>query len=173
MCVLLEFCAFFGVKYSPMEQVKFDPYNLAVLYYFGDLSYWHLPAISADALEHGFDGRFLRRLAGLVNPVASDIRPEEIDSAFREMGVDAPLPKDQARLALATEAARRAISGESNMFNEATHIRIHICEWHEPPPELQPIVALSVESEHAPRWKWDQLEKQLRDAMSKFLSTRK
>jgi hypothetical protein len=63
---LLEFGAFFGVKYSPMEQVKFDPYNLAVLYYFGDLSYWQLPAISADALEHGFDGRFLRRLAGLV-----------------------------------------------------------------------------------------------------------
>jgi hypothetical protein len=170
---LLEFGAFFGVKYSPMEQVKFDPYNLAVLYYFGDLSYWQLPAISADALERGFDGRFLRRLAGLVNPVASDIRPEEIDSAFREMGVAAPLPKDEARLALAAEAARRAISGESNVFNEATHIRIHICEWHEAPPELQPIVALSEESEHAPRWKWDQLEKQLRDAMSKFLSTRK
>jgi hypothetical protein len=90
---LLEFGAFFGVKYSPMELVKFDPYNLAVLYYFGDLSYWQLAAIAADALEHEFDGRFLRRLAGLVNPVASDIRPEEIDSAFREMGVDAPFQK--------------------------------------------------------------------------------
>ena len=110
-----------------MEQVKFDPYNLAVLYYFGDLSYWQLPAISADALEHGLDGRFLRRLAGLVNPVASDIRPEEIDSAFREMGVDAPLPKDQARIALAAGAARRAISGESNVFNEATtHPNTHL-----------------------------------------------
>jgi hypothetical protein len=169
---LLESGAFFGVKYDPMEQVKFDPNRLAVLFYFGDLGYWQLPAISADALEHGFDGRFLRRLAGLVNPVASDIRPEEIDSAFREMGVNAPVPKDKARLALATEAAQRAISGESNVFNEATHIRIHICEWRKAPPELQPIVALSEESEHAPRWKWDQLEKQLRDAMSTFLSAR-
>jgi hypothetical protein len=170
--VLLEFGIFVGVKYSPMEQVKFDPNKFAVLYYFGDLSYWQLPAISADALEHGFDGRYLRRLAGLVNPVASDIRPEEIDSAFREMGVDAPVPKDKARLALATEAAQRAMSGESNVFNEATHIRIHICEWHQAPPELQPIVALSEQSEHAPRWKWDQLEKRLRDEISKFLSNR-
>jgi hypothetical protein len=102
-----------------MEQAKFDPNKLAVLYYFGDLRYSQIPAISADALEHGFDGRALRRLVGLVMPVASDICPEEIDSAFREMRVAAPIPKDKARLALATEAARRAISGESNLFNEA------------------------------------------------------
>jgi hypothetical protein len=170
---LLEFGAFFGVKYSPMEQVKFDPYNLAVQYYFGDLQYWRIPAICIEALERKFDGRFLRRLAGLVNPVASDIRPEEIDSAFREMGVDAPIPRDQARLALAAESARRAISGESNVFNEATHIRIHICEWHEAPPELQPIVDISEQSEHAPSWKWNNLEKQLRNAMAQFLGTRK
>jgi hypothetical protein len=105
--------------------------------------------------------------------VASDIRQEEIDSAFREMGVNAPVPKNEARLALATDAVGRVISRESNVFNEATHIRIHICELHEAPPELQAIVALSKESEHAPRWKWDELERQLRDAMSKFLSTRK
>jgi hypothetical protein len=109
----------------------------------------------ADALEYGFDGRFLRRLAGLVNPVASDIRPDEIDAAFREMGVAAPVPKDEARLVLATEAAKRAIAGESNVFDEATHIRIHLCEW-----------------DNAPRWRWHQLEKELRDAMSKFLITR-
>jgi hypothetical protein len=116
-----------------MGQVKFDPNKFAVLYYFGALSYWQLPAISADALEHGFDGRFLRRLAGLVNPVASDIRPEEIDSAFREMGVDAPLPKDQARLALAAEAARRAIpvslacltSPLTSEYTSATGMRLH------------------------------------------------
>jgi len=155
-----------------MEQGKFDPNKLAVLYYFGDLGYWQLPATFADALEHGFDGRFLRRLAGMINPVASDIRPEEIDSAFREVGVDAPLPKEKARIGLAIEAARRAISGESNVFSEATHIRIHICEWRNVPPELRPIVALSSESEHAPRWKWKQLEQDLHNAMANFLGNR-
>jgi hypothetical protein len=156
-----------------MEQVNFDPNTLAVLYYFGDLQYWKMPAICIEALEHGFDGRALRRLSGLVNPVERDIRQEEIDSAFREMGVAAPIPKEAARLALATDAAKRALAGETDVFNEATHIRLHICEWHEAPPELQPIVALSEQSENAPSWKWNKLEKQLRDAMAQFLSTRK
>jgi hypothetical protein len=158
------------VEESP---VKFDPNALAVQYYFGDLQYWKLPGICIQALEHGFDGRALRSLSGLVNPVQSDIRQEEIDSAFREMGVNAPIPKDEARLVLAMDAAKKALDGETNVFNEATHIRIHICELHDPPPELQLIVALSEKSEHAPRWQWEQLEKQLRDAMTQFLNTRK
>lgn len=158
-------------KVTPSE-VNFDPSRIAVQYYFGDLSYWQLPAICVQALEHGFDGRTLRILAGLVNPVETDIRPDEIDSAFREMGVNAPIPKDVARLALATEAAKGALSGESNVFDEATHIRIHICNWDQAPPELQPIVALSDESEHAPRLKWNRLEKQLRRAMAEFLTAR-
>lgn len=149
---------------------KFDPGAIAVQYYFGDLQYWKLPSICIEALEHGFDGRFLRRLSGLVNPVERDMRQEEIDAAFREMGVNAPIPKDKARLVLATDAAKRALAGETNVFDAATHIRIHICELHDAPPELQPIVALSKKSEHAPSWQWNQLEKQLRDAMTQFLN---
>lgn len=153
-------------------QIKFEPHRLATLYYFGDLSYWQLPAIAADALERGFDGPALRRLAGLVNPVTSDVRSNEVDSAFREMGVAAPISKDEARLVLATESARRALSGESEVFNEATHIRIHICELRNAPAGLQSIVALSEESKHAPRSKWRQLEQDIRDAMSNFLQSR-
>lgn len=156
----------------PMEKspVNFDPNAIAIQYYFGDLQYWKLPAICIEALEHGFDGRCLRRLSGLVNPVQRDIRQEEIDAAFREMGVNAPISKDKARLVLATNAVRRALAGETNVFNEATHIRIHICELHDAPPELQPIVALSKQSEHAPSWQWKQLENQLRDTMTQFLN---
>jgi hypothetical protein len=89
------------------------------------------------------------------------------------MGVATPIPKDEARLVLATAAAQRAVSGESNVFNEATHIRIHLCEWHKAPPALRPIVALSEESEHAPREKWTQIEERLRGAMADFLSSRR
>jgi hypothetical protein len=150
----------------------FDPNAIAIQYYFGDLQYWKLPGICIEALEHGFDGRSLRRLSGLVNPVERDMRQEEIDAAFREMGVNAPIPKEQARLVLAREAIRRALAGETDVFNEATHIRIHICNWHEAPPELQPIVDLSAQSENAPRWEWNKLEKQLRNAMAQFLGSR-
>ena len=165
------------MKFIPSDHpTDFDPRAIATRYYFGDLSYWQLPAICIEALERGFDGTTLRILAGLVTRgrllTETDIRPDEIDSAFLEMGVDAPIPKDEARLALATEAARRGLSNEWNVFDAATHIRIHICELNQTPPELQPIVTLSEESEHAPRWKWGHLENQLHTAMAEFLRTR-
>jgi hypothetical protein len=164
---------------SNMKQVaNFDPQAMAVEYYFGDLSYWQLPEICVQALDHGFDGRALRRIAGLAtNPgrllTQTEIRSDEIDSAFREMGVNAPIGKDEARLVLATNAVRRALSGESNVFNEATHIRIHLCNWDEAPLELQPIVKLSARSGHAARSEWRFLEDRLREAMSNFLIARK
>jgi hypothetical protein len=100
----------------PMEEketskVGFDPNALAVQYYFGDLQYWKLPQICVEALEHGFDGRTLRILAGLANPVAADIRGDEIEEAFREMEVNAPISKDEARLALAMEAGWKLPAG--------------------------------------------------------------
>lgn len=162
-----------GMKGIPSDPVSFDPQAIAVRYYFGDLSYWQLPAICVEALERGFDGRALRIIAGLMNPVARDMRQEEIDSAFRDMGVKAPIPKEEARLALAVETARRALSGESNVFDMAMHIWVHICEVRQVPPELQAIVALSAESEHAPRWKWEHLEQQLHAAIADFLRTRR
>jgi hypothetical protein len=39
-------------------------------------------------------------------------------------------------------------------------------------PELSRIVELSVEATHAPRFKWNALEEDLRAAMSSFLSSR-
>ena len=121
----------------------FDPHSLAVLYYFGDLGYWKLPRMAADALEHGFDGQALRRLAGIIDRVESEIQTAEVDSAFREMGVNAPISKAEARLTLAAESARNAVTGWSNVFNEATHIRIHLCEVGETPAELRNIPNLS------------------------------
>ena len=152
--------------------MAFDPNEIATLYYFGDLGYWKLPRVAADALEMGFDGPSLRKLAGVVNPVLTDLPADEIDSAFREMGVNAPIPKDVARLHLATESAKKAISGESNVFDQATHIKIHLCSWTEVPPELRRIVGLSEEAESSPRTKWAELERELAAAMAQFLRSR-
>jgi hypothetical protein len=73
-----------------------NPKRIAIEYYFGDLQYWKLPKIAVTALELGYDGRALRVLAGLSNPTFAEINPSEIDSAFREMGVDAPISKQDA-----------------------------------------------------------------------------
>ena len=77
---------------------QFDPASLAIHYYFGDLGYESWPKIAADALERGFDGKSLRNLAGLQNPVQADIAAPEIDAAFRELGVAAPIPRSEAQL---------------------------------------------------------------------------
>ncbi len=151
-----------------------DQQQLALLYYFGDLQYWKLPRIAADALEEGYDGPALRTLAGLVGLSSGDIRAKdipanEVDSAFCEMGVNAPITKDQARLVLAIQSALKALHGQSNVFDEATHVRIHLCELSEPPDSLRRIVDLSKEARNAPRSQWDRIEADLKDAFAEFL----
>jgi hypothetical protein len=150
-----------------------DPKRLAVEYYFGNLQYWRLPRVAIDALEEGYDGPGLRNLAGMVNPVESDMLADEIARAFREMGVDAPISKESARLFLAIESAQRAMNGESNVFDEATHIRISLCELSEPPDALKRIVSLSQEANNAPRYRWRRIESELKGAFSEFLAAQK
>ena len=155
-----------------MKTGDFNPSKLATLYYFGDLQYWKLPGLAIDALVNGYDGVALRKLAELKDIVESDLPSGAIDSAFREMGVAAPIPKAEAALTLATEAVRRVIDGDRNVFDVATHIKIHLCGLESPMPQLRRIAELSVEAEKAPRYRWNALEKDLRAAMSSFLSSR-
>ena len=154
-----------------------DPNRIAVEYYFGDLPYWRLPRIATDALEQGHDGPALRRLAGLANKSGGDIREidlqaDEVDSAFCEMGVDAPITKEKARMVLAIESAHRALSGGSNVFDEATHIRIHLCELTDPPEALRQIVNLSKAANNAPRSEWNRVEADLQKAFRDFMDSR-
>ena len=154
--------------------MSFDPNRIAIEYYFGDLQYWKLPGIAANALEEGFDGASIRRLAGLANLGRGgiredDIRPSEVDSAFCEMGVDAPIAEEKARLVLAIESANKAVHGPSNVFDEATYIRIHLCHLSEPPETLRRIVNLSKESMNAPPSQWNRIETDLKDAFAEFL----
>jgi len=153
--------------------MRIDPKRLAIDYYFGDLQYWKLHNIATAALEDGHDGPALRRLAGLVNPVASDIQDSEVDTAFREMGVDAPIPKNEARLTLAFESAHKALNGDSNVFDQATYVRIHLCELRDPPDDLKRVVDLSKEAQNAARSQWNRLEIELESAFRDFLKSPK
>jgi hypothetical protein len=150
----------------------FEPTRVAARWYFGELMHEDLPAIAIEALEHGYDGPMLRRLAGMIKPTSRDIRVEEIDGAFREMGITAPVPMREAQLILAAETARAAASGLQDPFDAATHIRIGICRFKAEPPELERIVRLSEKAEHAPRLLWSKLERDIRDALSEFLGSR-
>jgi hypothetical protein len=149
---------------------NFNPSRLAALYYFCDLQYWKLSGVAVDALVNGFDGAALRRLAGLNDVVESDLPVGEIGSAFQEMGVAAPISEEDATLILATEAVKDVIAGDGNVFDVATHIRIHLCGSENSIPELRRIVELSVQATRAPLYKWNALEDDLRVAMYSFLN---
>jgi len=154
--------------------MRLDPKKLAADYYFGDLQYWKLPKIAADALAQGFDGPALRKLASLSNLNSHHLRAKDIgaietDAAFREMGVNAPIAKDEARLALAIESAHKVLNGGSNVFDEATYVRIHLCELSDSPDALSRIVILSREAQNAPRSEWGRIEANLKDAFSDLL----
>jgi hypothetical protein len=155
--------------------MRLDPKRIAIEYYFGDLQYWKIPLIATNALEEGYDGPALRKLAGLSSRSrgevrADDVGEDEIDSAFRELGVDAPITRENARMALAIESANRALNGASNVFDEATHIRIHLCELSNPPEALMPIVNLSNEAKTAPSSQWGVIEQALQNAFTVLLS---
>ena len=159
------------MQYQTVDQ--FDPVSLAIHYYFGDLGYENIPKIAADALEQGFDGRSLRRLAALQNPVNADVAESEVEAAFRELGVAAPISRNDAQLALAVECATGALSGKINVFDAATHIRIYICELKDTLPELRRIIDLSRKAKNAPEDQWPVLKRQIADALSELVTERK
>ena len=155
--------------------MRIDPKRVALEYYFGDLSYWKLPGIAADALEEGYDGPALRKLAGMSSLSTGELRAEsfqsdDVDSAFREMGVDAPIARQEAQLSLAADSAKMALDGQSSVFDEAAHIRIHLCRMSDPPEELRRIVSLSEVASKAPRAKWGRMEGDLKDAFAELLA---
>jgi len=143
----------------------FDPAKVAVRWYFGELLHEDLPEICINALEHGHDGPMLRRLAGLAKPTSRDLTETQVERAFHEMGIAAPVSERDCQLFLATETAQAAVAEIQNPFDAATHIRIGICHFKPEPAELSEIVRLSEESEHAPRWDWGRLEEKIRRAL--------
>ena len=85
------------------------------------------------------------------------------------MGIDAPISRERARVILAIQSAQRALNGGSNVFDEATHVRIHLCKLSDPPDALSSIVNLSKEAKNAPRSEWNRLEEALENAFAAFL----
>jgi len=152
------------------SSMSLTPKQLAIEYYFGDLQYWKLPKIAAQALEEGYDGPALRMLAWINDPKEAEMDHGQIDAAFREMGVtDAPISKERARIAITCQLAQDVSNGYRNVFEAATHLRIHLCEFETPSPELTKLWELAKISKNAPRSKWGELETRLRHAFSEFL----
>lgn len=94
----------------PLESVTFDPRLLAARWYARRLFPEGVPQAAADALEAGFDGPALRRLAGLIRPTLVDIQPW-IENALEEIGQVEPLSQEEGLIAIAEPVARHIVDG--------------------------------------------------------------
>ena len=80
-----------------------------------------MPGIACQAVELGHDGKSLRRLAGLSSPVRRDV-VEMVDAAPRELGVQAPMTKQDAALLMARRVAGEIIEGRVEPYRGACRI---------------------------------------------------
>jgi hypothetical protein len=85
---------------------------IAAFWYAGEIPNERMPMVAADLLERGFNGPHWGFIAGMQNPKIThpDI-DEDLDRAFRESGIDAPVSVSKARLIAACHLAREVIDG--------------------------------------------------------------
>jgi hypothetical protein len=88
----------------------FNPDLFVASWYAGRVGPEHMPAFAADALEAGYDGPSLRRLAGLIRPTARDIG-DLFEGALREIGTVPIQSKEQAFFFLSRLVARDILEG--------------------------------------------------------------
>jgi len=109
------------------KAMPFDP-NLFVAGWYCGLSLPEdMPAFAADALEAGFDGPALRRLAGLVKPTSRDVGNLFLN-AIDEIGVIEVRNREQAIFRLAKVVAEKILDGSMDALEGAQRLSRYAME---------------------------------------------
>jgi pimeloyl-ACP methyl ester carboxylesterase len=116
---------------------RFLPHRAAARWFAGKLANSDWPATARDALEAGFDGRALRRLAALEKANHWDV-VNFIDPALSEMGAPHMSP-EEALLWSAKDICRDIAGGSRDAFDGAAEISQDILRTLLFPKELMPI----------------------------------
>src|SRR5262245_21833205 len=103
-------------------QSPFLPERLAALWRTGKITESDWPRQAQNALEAGFDGRSLRRLAGLLQIERWEIS-RLIVPALQELGVQ-PMTEREAFRWLADEICRGIVSGSQDPFRGASALSL-------------------------------------------------
>ena len=77
------------------DRLPFSPQLILARWTLSKLPSEEAPSLAQDALEFGHDGKNVRRIAGLIRPNQADLLPL-MPGFFAEMGVSAPLAREQA-----------------------------------------------------------------------------
>jgi hypothetical protein len=89
-------------------QETFNPDLFVAKWYCGSVYIENLPQFAADALEAGYDGPALRRLAGLMKPTLTDVG-DLFQRSLAEIGTITIQNLEQATILLARTTARDII----------------------------------------------------------------
>jgi len=127
------------------RQTKMDLDSVIAEWYLGLYPPERTPFLAVWALEHGFDGKALRELAGLTKATLSNEKGL-IEAALRELGTQ-PLDLQTAGRTLTTQICQQIISGRTNPYDGASRIRA-IYDRCERPKSLLPFVGFASEWEN-------------------------
>lgn len=143
---------FFGFRAYLREAniAAFDISTIAAFWYSGNIYSEHMPALAGKLLERGFDGKHLRLLAGNSSKrvTHADI-DEDVNRAFRELGVSAPLPKSAAELNAARHVAQEVVDSRVDAADGICMIA-ELFDW-DVRSQASSIVSISYELENIRR----------------------
>jgi hypothetical protein len=87
------------------ERLPFSPRLIQARWVLDKLPSEEVPRLAQDALESGYDGKNVRRIAGLTQTDRAELLPL-MPGFLAEMGVAATLPRDEAGWLVARPSRR-------------------------------------------------------------------
>ncbi len=110
-----------GPSFMRFERLPFSPRLIQARWVLYELPSEDLPRLAQDALESGYDGKNIRRMAGLMQPNRADLLPL-MPGFLAEMGVAATLSSDEAGRLLARLVAQGISEGQITPYEGARFI---------------------------------------------------
>jgi hypothetical protein len=114
------------------DTFSFSPRLIQARWTLGKLASEDMPGLAQDALTSGYDGPAIRRLAGLLNPVKTDVEPQ-LSGFFGELGQPENLSQEQAAIVLACFVADAIVEGRETPYEGAR------CIWWEIANSVVPV----------------------------------
>jgi hypothetical protein len=103
------------------DRLNFSPQLIQARWTLGKLPSEEAPSLAQDALEFGYDGKNVRRIAGLIRPVGADLLPL-MPGFLTEMGISKPLTDEEAAWTLARLVANGISEGRITPYEGANFI---------------------------------------------------
>jgi hypothetical protein len=122
-------------------QETFNPDLFVAKWYCSKVGPEAMPQFAADALEAGYDGPALRRLAGLLKPTTVEVG-DLFQRALREIGTVTILSKEQAVYSLSRSTASDIVDGRLDPI-EGAGILARYAMMLDYPPHLAEFLQLS------------------------------